>query len=705
MANYTSYSQSPTLGTLQTVSATPTSTLTSNPLTPTPINNGAPTQPVIQPGQPMSSQTQSTPMVPTQAPTTVTSGLAESDLATKKQVLADIKAGMSAQQVKAEAAKLNPADTDTAGIQAIIDEMASREAVGTDNDIINKENADNAAALKTAQAETDRINTDIKTQLDQFLSGTHPLTPSQQAQVDSLKAQFQSLINEQKITNQNFEKGTELLGFRTGQSSYMPAVAAGNIQSAINLGLSKIADLNSKMSSAVAEMEQGFQDDNFDKVTRSYEIYNSIQKQKTDAIQKTIDDAKVAVKEVKEHNDKVKKDFYDQVTKPIQDVAASAAQNGADKATMNAINSATTVDEAMAAAGDYLQTATGDAGDYLFYQKQTQKNGLTPLTFQAWQDKKIADKLKQSSSEAYANAYASASGKAAADRAAGLTDANEEPIDPDSNSILSQTGLSMLAFKFLSTGTSALTRLTSGERQKVMKEAQDWANKQGIDVATFTSQYNAYNKTLENNIKRVNQVKVAEGELKGTLENLKSAGDDSTFGNMKWANIAKMFAGQEFNDPNVSRYAFHLQQLRSEMAMYNAAAAGKIGADGQVMTDDGDFKEAERIIKDGFAAKSIQGFDEALNASVGKMDAVLNNSVNTSRKQVWNLFGVGDNFKPQASEAEVADAKRIINNYVSTTPQQADQVGILYNVPGATDDSVLDYMREHPEMFQYQYLK
>ena len=51
------------------------------------------------------------------------------------------------------------------------------------------------------------------------------------------------------------------------------------------------------------------------------------------------------------------------------------------------ITSSGSVSEALANSGDYLQTATGDLGNFLQYKRETQQKGLTPLDYGAWLDK------------------------------------------------------------------------------------------------------------------------------------------------------------------------------------------------------------------------------------------------------------------------------------------------------------------------------
>ena len=239
-------------------------------------------------------------------------------------------------------------------------------------------------------------------------------------------------------------------------------------------------------------------------------------------------------------------------------------------------------------------------------------------------------------------------------------------VDPKSNSILAQTGLSQAAFAYATQGTAALARMSEASRKKIMQEWENYAVKKGIDTATFQSQYGAYSKTVGANLLRNNQASVAEAELDATLKNLKTASDDASFKDMKWANVVKMWGGKEFNDSNVSKYAFHLNQLREEFAMYNAALAGQIDDNGNIRQISGeDYRRAEQIIKDGFAKGSITGFEDALTASRDKMKTVLDASVNAQDKQVWKLFGVSENYKDK------------------TTPTQPSQVlynGKTYNV-------------------------
>ena len=154
-----------------------------------------------------------------------------------------------------------------------------------------------------------------------------------------------------------------------------------------------------------------------------------------------------------------------------------------------------------------------------------------------------------------------------------MEQAPELPPDPASADILSQTGLSMNGFMAL---TGRLTQLPrdAATRNRATTEAQAFARKRGVDVSTLASQYKAQNAVLESNISRLNNTKIMEQELAGTVENLQAViGTDLS--KVRIANVWKVWAGEQVNDPQAQQYAFHLGQLRNELAAYYAAAAGR----------------------------------------------------------------------------------------------------------------------------------
>lgn len=239
----------------------------------------------------------------------------------------------------------------------------------------------------------------------------------------------------------------------------------------------------------------------------------------------------------------------------------------------------------------------------------------------------------------------------AAQSGAQAAPAEELPADPASSDILSQTGLSMNGFMAL---TGRLTQLPrdAATRNRATAEAQAFARKTGVDVSTLASQYKAQNTVLERNIERLNNTKIMESELKGTVENLQNViGND--FSKVRIANVWKVWAGEQVNDPAANQYAFHLGQLRNELAAYYAAAAGRPGSGITVQ----DLNEAEKTIKNGIAQGGLVGLKKGVEDSTSKMGPIMQGSVDRATKAVWDLFGVGKNYKPKGGPAQTGGVK------------------------------------------------
>ena len=220
--------------------------------------------------------------------------------------------------------------------------------------------------------------------------------------------------------------------------------------------------------------------------------------------------------------------------------------------------------------------------------------------------------------------------------------------DPESKSILAQTGLTMPAFLAITGQASKLPR-DAATRTRAFKQAEDFANKRGVDVSTLASQYDAYNKTLQANVMRNNQTNILEQEIDGTVSVLQPLADQAGMGKLRIGNVAKLFAGKEVNDPDVQQYRQQLLMLQSELAGINAAARGNIDQAGNVKTDQSDMEDAGRVILNGLNRRGAGGLAQAIRSTTSKNRAVLENNIDASRKAIWDLFGVGQNYKPTAA--------------------------------------------------------
>lgn len=277
---------------------------------------------------------------------------------------------------------------------------------------------------------------------------------------------------------------------------------------------------------------------------------------------------------------------------------------------------------------------------------------------------------------------AQARASAAKDLAAAATTPNDPgavPTDPNSQSILSQTGLSVAAFNFLTQGTSALSRLSATDRKNIMSEAQNYLNKNGVDYSTFQSQYKAYNTVVQNNIQRANQTKVMAGEVTGSADALISAINGSkvqtdpfnslaTGGmkSLKAGNVLDLMIGNQVNSKFAQTYGTQIRLMANDLAGYLAAARGATSPELQ------DQRDAANIISNGMNTGSTQAFKEAIQANEEKVAGVVDSAVNSGQQQVWDLFGVGSKYQssnPTATEptnnAKGAKWVRADGTYVS----------------------------------------
>lgn len=235
---------------------------------------------------------------------------------------------------------------------------------------------------------------------------------------------------------------------------------------------------------------------------------------------------------------------------------------------------------------------------------------------------------------------------------------NPVTVDPASNSLNAQTGLSQGAINYLQNGT--LPRGQAGAAA-VQKEVGDWSVKNNINTATLRAQATATNHVVQQNLTRNNQAGILENELAGTIKSVAPIADAIGQGQLNVAGLANVWTGKQINDPNIIAYKDQLLRLRSELAGYNAVAAGKLTDQGTPRVDDGDLREAEGIINNGLNSGGLQGLLNSVGMTTKKNRAVLQNSIDDANQAMWGLFGVDKNYKRQSP---ALDASNSINGGV-----------------------------------------
>ena len=217
--------------------------------------------------------------------------------------------------------------------------------------------------LQANQAKADALNQTFQDQIKQLQNGTFPLTPDQLAQVNSLQAQFDQLKAQQKIANANYTGGMTNAGINAGRNRYAPEIDMGIIQNTVSSGIQKIADIDSQAASAIAQMKQGFADNNYKLINAAYTAASAAFADKSKTIQQMADN--------------VRQQTQDAITAHKDALAETAAQQArSDAAIKFAVDN--NINKPFYLIGNTaIDTKTGEPVDLATYQRMTgQKVGL-----------------------------------------------------------------------------------------------------------------------------------------------------------------------------------------------------------------------------------------------------------------------------------------------------------------------------------------
>lgn len=503
-----------------------------------------------------------------------------------------------------------------------------------------------------------------------------------QTLISATQQQFEARKAQLAATNTSEHAGLMQALISSGNARYAPILAGQTMTADETSHVLALSDIDAQESTAVAQLQKAQSDQDFQAMGKALDHLDSLKSDKIAVATKLADEAAATTKALNDAKQKV--------TDDVNTIVHGLATNGAPPDVIKAASAATSVADAITAGQGYFQDPTSSAGQYQAYVKDAQSKGLTPMT--------AGDFLaKQASSDAYSKAYATAKG--AAD-AAGLPDDSGGDLTPDptATGVTAAAGISLQAFNYLTQGTASMSRMPAAQRNAIMKEANDWLTKNGIDISTFQSQYKAANTVLQNNIERANNTKVFAGEVSGSADALISAIEGSKDGSLgaqvtgtggmsslKASNVLDIMAGKQVNNKFAQTYSTQLGFMANDLAGYLAAARGATSP------DDSDKADAANIISNGMNAGSTEAFKAAVNANETKVAGVVQNAANDANKQVWDLFGVGAQYKPAAAQVNPKDA---VDTYVKSNPTQADTVAKLYELPGWTDQDVLDYINQ-----------
>ena len=283
-------------------------------------------------------------------------------LTAAKQQADKIQSEINANNAKA-ASTVTPSGTPPAGMdsQTYANFKAANptlEPTAEDVNHMNQQQTLSDAQKQMAQASADyqKQAKQIQATMDSIANGTVPLSAGEQAQIDGLKQSYQALIEQQTLTNTGASGAANIRGYQTGAGEYDPTFQAKTIGSIVTAGVNKVADLNTKMASAVASLEEGFKQNDMAVVKQQFDMLQTVTKERKDTIQGIIDQTNA---EIKNQQDAAQKQADAQAVeqKQINDLAQAAEKNGATADVVQAIATSPDMASALAASGTSLATA------------------------------------------------------------------------------------------------------------------------------------------------------------------------------------------------------------------------------------------------------------------------------------------------------------------------------------------------------------
>jgi len=235
------------------------------------------------------------------------------------------------------------------------------------------------ASSETTYTQGKQAN-DVLTNLNNAMNGNYPLKPEQEAQIQGIQNGYQQLIKQQQIDNANATGGMTVAMNRYGLGDQI--IGQGNITGVINAGAQEVANLNTKMASAVAEMTSAFKTDNLDALTKSYTAFKDSQ----DSLQANIDKMQAATAAVlKAQTDAITKRQED-LTKTITDTQKSLREAGVPSEVVASLSDSTSEKDMYERMGNYAPSAPGIIGEYAAYKNEAIAKGVVPMDFNSYQN-------------------------------------------------------------------------------------------------------------------------------------------------------------------------------------------------------------------------------------------------------------------------------------------------------------------------------
>jgi len=215
-----------------------------------------------------------------------------------------------------------------------------------------------------------------------FTSRLASFDAASRAIVDSIQGIYSARIQEQQDLNKRSLERYGTLGIRGGTGRYAPEIQNSILTGEEREGLKRIKTIAAEEAAAIAKAQQELTDKKYTAFVDSRNQINDLRKERQSQLEKLQEIAAKEQMRIAEANQKEKETLAKYKNDALMELGKSGVT---DVNVINGVKNAQDVSEIVKAAGENLIGGTGIIGEYNFYKKDAIRNGLTPLTFDAYQ--------------------------------------------------------------------------------------------------------------------------------------------------------------------------------------------------------------------------------------------------------------------------------------------------------------------------------
>lgn len=199
--------------------------------------------------------------------------------------------------------------TDTSGTSSTPISATDQAFIDQGNKIVS----DEQASLKQVNDQIQSNSDSYQSALAEIQNGTFPLSPAQQAQINSTSAMFQNLANLQTQANQAYTQSVAVAADRSGSLATDPTSFVAGQHEAISNGLQKIQNLDVQASQQLATLNASFQTQDLGIIKDSYDALNTTLEDKSKNISDLASTALSQLNSTRDYTQKVQEDALTQL--------------------------------------------------------------------------------------------------------------------------------------------------------------------------------------------------------------------------------------------------------------------------------------------------------------------------------------------------------------------------------------------------------